>query len=465
MSIIPKQNYSEQTSILSVANFLKQYKLGSILRCNGAYKLRGIPVVALVNYLVALIYTGKSMFEDMRSANPLARGFGKDAVYRFMSRASINWRGILLSLAHQVIDNIDKLTSDNRQSAFVIDDTLYHVPYARKTELVSRVFDHSGNDANKFKWGFRLLTLCWTDGVSLIPLAFRHMASAKEQNQRCGMHTSLDKRSRAYRNRSEALSKATDVVIVLLKSAICAGTSARHVLFDTWFAYPATIIKIRSLRLHVTARVKDTTKIKYVLGDEAKTAREIYKANRKRRGRSRYLLSVPVILLNEKSQVNAKLVYVRNRNKRKDWIAIVTTDLSLTEEEVIALYGKRWDIEVFFKICKSYLKLSDEFHQLSYDALTAHTTIVMIRYIILSLEKRKQEDPRSIGELYYNIFDEMADIRYEHAIMLLLELLKKILSNDLLGLPEEQVEQIMDRFLQNLPPFLRKSLCRSSDAV
>jgi hypothetical protein len=151
----------------------------------------------------------------------------------------------------------------------------------------------------------------------------------------------------------------------------------------------------------------------------------------------------------------AKLVYIRNRNKRNEWIAIITTDLNMPEDDVIALYAKRWGIEVFFKICKSYLKLTGEFQQLSYDAVVAHTTIVMIRYMILSLEKRKQEDPRSLGELFFLGFDEVSDIRFEQAIMLLMSLLADTLQDTNLGLTEEQMEQIMDSFIQKLPESFR----------
>nr|WP_051188495.1 hypothetical protein [Proteocatella sphenisci] len=64
----------------------------------------------------------------------------------------------------------------------------------------------------------------------------------------------------------------------------------------------------------------------------------------------------------------AKLVFVRNRNNKKDCLAIISTDIMLNENEIIRIYGKRWDIGVFFKICKSYLKLTKECRSLSYDA-------------------------------------------------------------------------------------------------
>jgi hypothetical protein len=310
-----------------------------------------------------------------------------------------------------------------------------------------------------------MLTLGWTDGASFIPLAFRHLASSDEKKQRCCCNPNIDKRSHAWRIRKEAVSKATDVLIAQLKAAIKAGIAAKHVLFDSWFAYPATIIKIHAQGLHVVARVKDARNIKYLVNGEKKTVKEIYKGNRKRRGKSRYLLSVPISLYATEGKVEitipARLVYVRNRNKRKDWIAILSTDLSLSEEEIIELYGKRWDIEVFFKICKSYLKLTGEFQQLSYDAITAHTTIVMIRYMILSVEKRTHEDPRSLGELFFLGFDEVSDIKFEQALMLIMSLLADTLKDAQLGLTEEQMEQIMDSFIQKLPPWILSCLSPS----
>ena len=88
------------------------------------------------------------------------------------------------------------------------------------------------------------------------------------------------------------------------------------------------------------------------------------------------MLSVEVFISKDGEFIPARIVYVRNRNKRKDYLALITTDMNLSEDEIIRIYGKRWDIEVFFKVCKSYLKLSKECNSLSYDAMTAHTAVV-----------------------------------------------------------------------------------------
>ena len=69
--------------------------------------------------------------------------------------------------------------------------------------------------------------------------------------------------------------------------------------------------------------------------------------------------------------IPAKVVYVRNRSKRKEYLCLISTDVNLDENESIRIYGKRWDVEVYFKVYKSYLNLSNECNALSYDAHTA----------------------------------------------------------------------------------------------
>ncbi len=55
-----------------------------------------------------------------------------------------------------------------------------------------------------------------------------------------------------------------------------------------------------------------------------------------------------------------------------------------SEEEIIRIYGMRWDVGAFFKACKSLLRLGKEFRGRSYDMMVTHTTIVFTRYIMLS---------------------------------------------------------------------------------
>ena len=90
-------------------------------------------------------------------------------------------------------------------------------------------------------------------------------------------------------------------------------------------------------------------------------------------------------------------------NRSKQWLALLSTDLDLTEEEIVfcRIYGKRWDIEVFFKMNKSYLRLAKEFQGRSYDMMFAHTSLVFTRYLFLAMETRENKDQRTLGHLFY----------------------------------------------------------------
>lgn len=92
----------------------------------------------------------------------------------------------------------------------------------------------------------------------------------------------------------------------------------------------------------------------------------------------------------------------------------------MSEEEIIRIYGKRWDIEAFFKTCKSFLNLGSEYHGLSYDALTAHVAMVFTRYMLMSVTKRDDEDERTLGELFYFMVDEATDITFSQLMKTLL---------------------------------------------
>ena len=124
----------------------------------------------------------------------------------------------------------------------------------------------------------------------------------------------------------------------------------------------------------------------------------------------------------------------KNRSNRKDWIAIICTKPELSEEEIIRIYGKRWKIEVFFKTCKSYLKLLTECHSISFDALTAHVAIVFTRYMMLALEQRRNTDARTIGGLFLEFVDELKDIKFSESL--------QIIMNAFLGLLKISVDKV-----------------------
>ena len=264
-----------------------------------------------------------------------------------------------------------------------------------------------------------------------------------------------DSRTIAGKRRKLAQTKAPVVMMTLLDTALSAGLKADYVLFDSWFSNPAQITAIHSKGMNVIAMLKKSSKIKYSYCGEHLNIKEIYSRNKKRRGRSRYLLSVDV-MVGKGNPIPAKIVCVRNKANRKDWLAFICTDTTLSEEEIIRVYGKRWQIEVFFKTCKSMLNLIEECHSLSYDALTAHVAIVFTRYMLLAMEQRENEDQRTLGELFFFLVDGMADITFSRSLGILMDALMASLQ-EILKLSDEQLTAFTTDFEARLPEYLRSA--------
>ena len=307
-----------------------------------------------------------------------------------------------------------------------------------------------------------MLTLGWTDGNSFIPVAFNLLSSANPKVLINPAKKSIDKRTVGYKRRETALNSSPDSALEMLKQALAAGIKANYVLFDSWFSFPATIIRICKMKLHVIAMLKDTPKIYYTFQGEQKSLRQIFRTVKKRRGRAKYLASVLVELHDkEVDTVSAKIVSVRDRRNKSKWLALISTDLELSETEIIRIYGKRWNIEVFFKMCKSYLKLAKEFQGRSYDMMVAHTTIVFSRYIMLAVQNRNNTDLRTIGALFYYCCDELEDIKFLEALKLLIDVLKTALQEKLF-LTKEAMDEFLDYFISALPDFIKARVSISS---
>ena len=434
---------NEKTVSRKITQFFQRFHIGGILRKCNAYKEHGIPVMTVFLYLFHLVFRNRSMYMDMLSEK--APDFCKDTIYRLKNSIHINWMRFTTLLSASVIKNaIEPLTDENRRSAFIVDDSIFERNRSKKVELLARVFDHAHH---LYIRGFRMLTLGWSDGVSFIPVN-SCLLSTENRKNRINEAKQVNTQTFGAKIREMAQSKATDVLLQLIQEAQTAGIHAKYVLFDSWFTYPKTILALKQMRLDTVAMVKKTDNIQFLYHGRMLSDKEIFRQNRKRRGCAKYLLSVMVEVCGE-TNLPAKLVFIRNRNKKSDYLVLISTDTSLTEQEIIQLYGKRWDIEVFFKTSKSVLKLTDECRSMSYDAMCSQTAIVFARYMFLAVAMREEKDDRSIGPLFYEICDEIADITFESALRKLQLFLEKLIQH--INTSSFDIRAFLVEFLADLP--------------
>lgn len=445
--IVPCENQIHQ--------FFHNQKIGNLLKRSNISKEKGISPVSVFRLLFTLAFSGKNLFRTLESSYE-ASGMGKDTVYRFLNSLHTNWRRFLLLLSSKVINQeLSPLTETSNIKVLIADDTLYRRNRSKQVELLSRVYDHTDG---RYYRGFRMLILGWSDGISFMPTASAMLGSNKEKHRYVPSRSDVDRRTNGAKRRQEGIQKATDVLVDLVVQTLAGGIKASHLLFDSWFAFPVTIRKILAQGIHTICMLKVMEKIHYDYQGKMLSLAAIYKMIRKRRGRAKILASIIVSIgKNDKDiPVMAKILFVRDRHSKK-WLALLSTDLNLADEEIVKIYKRRWDIEVFFKMTKSFLNLAKECQGRSYDALVAHTTVVCCRYIMLALARRMNKDPRTLGSLFHASCDELKQTGFAEALIILLTMLEQVLGNYIEN-SKELIHSLVERFLEEMPPIYRNRL-------
>ena len=389
-----------------IASFFRVFSIGTLLNLAGIKKLRGASPKALFAAIFLLPFIGANFYRGIVKNDAL--GFKKDAAYALLKNPRHNWRRFLLGLAKPIIRFMEALTSERRVKLFVIDDTVYDRHRSKKVELLSWGFDHVSGKSLK---GFKMLTLGWDDGVSFVPLDFVLGAAGDPEKQVCGITKEMHHRSCGARRRLEALRKATELLLPLLKRTKAQGIWADYLLMDSWFAFPSVLAGLHEL-LPVICRAKDLPNIRYLFQGRELRLSGLYSALKKRPGRAKYLASAVV----ESQGLALKVVFVRHKERKKQWVALLSTDTELAEMEIVRLYGRRWNIEPCFKMLKETLKLEREMESRDFDALIGHITVVMCRYLFLAFERRCHDDPRTLGSLFYACCEEQKDLSLLEAL-------------------------------------------------
>jgi len=395
-----------------ISSFLDDFKVGTLLAGSGIRKLRGAKPLAVFTAIFSLPFGGVNFSRGIVHNREL--GFQKDSAYEFLKNPRYNWRKFLLGLVTVVVRFMDVLTNEQREKVLIIDDSTYDRSRSKVVELLAWIHDHNANRSLK---GFKLMTLGWSDGVSFLPLDFILCSSSKTSKRLQGIRKELDKRCCGYKRRLEAMAKSTAHLESMVKRVLALGIRADYLLMDSWFAFPALLATLGK-HLPVICMGKDMPKIFYRHQGQWLTLGKVFATLKKRPGKARMLASVVV---ETKKEQKVRIVFVRHRHKRQ-WLAILSTKIDLADEEIVRIYGKRWDIEVFFKMMKHYLNLERETQLRDFDGIVGHITIAMSRYVFLAFEQRCHDDPRTLGSLFYACSEEQQDLSLVEAMQRLLSL-------------------------------------------
>lgn len=445
--MIHQHDLSEKNN-LEITRAFKALEIAKLLRAANIRKSEGFSSSYIFQLLVLLVFEGKNLFRFLDSNIAKDRP-QKDAYYRFLKQPTYAWRRFLFSLAVLVIQSFERLTSEKRVKVLIVDDSLFSRSRSKKVELLARVFDHV---SGKMVKGFSMLTLGWSDGYSFIPVDFDMLSSANDSNRLVDIDNRIDKRTHGYKRRQDALLKRPESVRLMVERALASGLRVDYILMDSWFTNEPMLKSMLAQQLDVIGMVKDM-KQKYELNGVWYSLTEL--RNKLKAGD--FTDVIGQLHVKTKSGIPVKLIFIKNRNKRKEWLALVCTDLTISGDEVVRIYGMRWDIEVFFKATKSLLKLAKEFQGRSFDMTIGHTTIVFTRFILLQWIHRQYNDQRTFGGLFYDYCDEVKQIDFIDALKTLLEVLDEIKAN-VSQRANALITWLLDKWIQSQPTHIKQLL-------
>lgn len=427
------QTYSFDKSQNMILSAVKELNIARLLRQSNIRKACGVPVMAIFESLLLLVFHGKNLYRSLESKHN-DHSISKNAFYRFLSNPSFNWGRFLLLLAVRVTQAFHKLTKDTRPKMLVLDDSVTPRHRSKAVELLARVYDHV---THQYMRGFTLLTLGWTDGFSFVPIAFNLLSSAKTSNRYQEASEDIDHRTNGWKARMGSMLHKPEAALRMIRSALDAGILVDYILMDSWFTTEPFLNELRRLGLDVIAMVKQLNQT-YLYHGRYYTLHQLSKVamicNSGRMYRS-------LVVKTKKHSIPIRIVFVRNRNDKSEFLYLLTTDLALDDDEVIRLYGNRWSIETFFKAAKSLFSLCEEFQTRNYDSAVAHTALVFTRYTLLEWIRRHDNDPKAYGGLFFALCDDVQDMELADALKSLMALFAEIVN----GLGTENTETIKSK--------------------
>ncbi len=325
MQITKSKSIEQENKISGKINiFFSRFEIAKILNESNIKKVRGFSVKYIIMKITELPFIQKNFYHGIVNNKDIE--FGKTVAYDLLNNSRYNWRLFLYKIVAIIINTFIKpLTKEDRESVFIIDDSSHPRNSSKKVELLARVYDHV---THKYFKGFRLLPLCWSDGNSLIPVDFALLSSNKAENRYQSIDAKIDKRSCGYKRRLEAISKSTELIVPMLKRAFKKGIKANYLLMDSWYGMPALIAAIKPV-IDVICMIKDTPKVFYYINGKGLTISQIYKGIKKRRGIANIKGSEIVEIIRGEEKIKVKVVFVKNRNNNREWLAILSTDITL----------------------------------------------------------------------------------------------------------------------------------------
>ena len=382
---------------------LQIINIKSILKQSNFTKKDGAGAHLVVLHFVYMLIMNKKISEFMNQSND---SFKKDVYYRLLVNPRYNWRKMLLLVSLKITTLLHKLQDPNSIKVFIIDDTVEGKVGKNIEGSCDRLYS---NKEKRSIRGMNVVSLNYSDGFSNFML---DMAIALNNYTRVKIEDFTNKinhRSAAHKRRLESLKGKSQIAIDMVTRAVNTGIQADYLLVDSWYSKPSFIKAMNDLGLKVVSRIANNNKIWNFKG-EHKTLEAIYNEFKKikkiKKGKygKKIQFEYFSVTLEHKSAGKMKVVFIKTKD---NLIPIISTDLTITEDEIIEIYKRRWDIEQGYKELRAHFGFGKEENRI-YEALIARMTLSFVTYNVVSYINRISHEPKTIGGLFKDLECELA---------------------------------------------------------
>ena len=409
----------------------------TILRQSNFIKKReGVaPYLVVLHFVYMLVMNKKiSTFIEQSSES-----FKKDTYYRLLQHSSYNWRKLLSLTTQRIVKMLHKLQDPNSVKVLIIDDTVEGK--TGKYIEGSRDALWSNKEKRKIR-GINVVSLNYSDGYSNFMLDFAIAMGNYARVKIEDFTKEVDTRTVAYKRRLESLKSKPQIAMEMIKRAIKAGIQADYLLVDSWYSKPAFIKEMNDLRLRVVTRIANSNKI-WNFASKEKTLNAIYNKYKtlKKAKIGKYGKKIRFeyfsVTVTHKNAGDIRIVFLKTKEQL---IPIASTDLELSDEEIIEIYKRRWDIEQGYKDLRTHFGFGKEENRI-YEALIARITLSFFAYNIVSYINRVNHEPKTLGGLFADLECELYTLAI--AMESFIQILEKIAKIDEIVKRNEDLDVII----------------------
>jgi hypothetical protein len=374
----------------------------TILAKSNFTKKDGVAVHMVVLHFVYMLVMNKKIFTFMKQSND---SFKKDVYYRLLANSSYNWRSLLSLSSLKILSLLHKIQDSKAIKVFIIDDTVED----KVGKNVEGSCDSLWSNKEKRKIrGINIVSLNYSDGFSNFMLDFAIAMNKYASVAIEDFTIKIDHRTNAHKRRLETMKGKSQIAIDIVKRAIKSGIYADYLLVDSWYSKPLFIKEMNELGLRVISRIANNNKIWSFSGKEKgleaiyNKFKELKTAKPGKHGKKiRFTYFSAVV--EHKSAGKLKIVFIKTKEKL---IPIASTDLTISDEEIIETYKRRWDIEQGYKELREHFGFGKEENRI-YEALIARITLSFFTYNIVSYINRISNEPKTMGGLFKDLECEL----------------------------------------------------------